>query len=66
MKRLVDQGYFTLSGSFYGDDLDVIQSGGTVKKWKDEYNKKASEKVIWFCTFLKQLDLVQIQVINYV
>lgn len=58
MKTLVDQGYFTLSVSFYGEDEDVIQGGGTVKQWKNEYNKKAFAKVNCTIFFLMSLILV--------
>ena len=45
MKKFVDQGYFSLSGSFYGDDNEVMAGGRTVKAWKDEYSQRAFQKV---------------------
>ncbi|KAK3745173.1 hypothetical protein QZH41_011976, partial [Actinostola sp. cb2023] len=46
MKKFVDQGYFSLSGSFYGDDNEVMAGGGTVKAWKDDYSQRAFQKSI--------------------
>lgn len=45
MKSFVEQGYFTLSSPFFGDDGQSIVGGGTVKEWKELYQTTVTKEV---------------------
>ena len=45
MKRMVDQGYFTLSPSYYGVEEQTMIGGNTVQQWKLEYQRRIREQV---------------------
>ena len=45
MKELVDQGYFSLSTAFFGEDSQPVVGGGTVRDWKREYGKRLINEV---------------------
>ncbi|PFX22226.1 Gamma-aminobutyric acid type B receptor subunit 1 [Stylophora pistillata] len=48
LKTFVDQGYFTLSSPFFGDDEQPVVGGGTVKQWKERYRSTvAKQKKEW-------------------
>ena len=37
LKSFAEQGYFTLSSPFFGDDGQSVVGGGTVQEWKEMY-----------------------------
>lgn len=45
MKTFVDQGYFTLSSPFFGDDEQLVEGGGNVKQWKERYRSTVTKQV---------------------
>lgn len=46
LKSFVDQGYFTLSFPFFGDDKQKVVGGGTVKEWKERYMFRVASEVL--------------------
>lgn len=45
LKTFVDQGYFTLSSPFFGDERQLVVGGGTVKEWKERYRSTVTKQV---------------------
>ena len=41
----MDQGYFSLSASYFGEDPQRIVGGGTVEEWKKEYGERLANEV---------------------
>lgn len=50
LQSFAEQGFFTLSSPFFGDDGQSVVGGGTVQEWKELYlstvQKEASLRVI--------------------
>ena len=46
LKSFAEQGYFTLSSPFFGDDGQSIVGGGTVLEWKEMYRSNVKKEVI--------------------
>ena len=47
MKELVDQGYFSLSSAYFGEDSQAVVGGGTVEDWKMDYKKRLVNEVLY-------------------
>lgn len=45
LKSFAEQGYFTLSSPFFGDDAQSIVGGGTVREWKEMYRSNVKKEV---------------------
>ena len=45
LKSFAEQGYFTLSSPFFGDDGQSVVGGGTVQEWKELYLSTAKKEV---------------------
>ena len=45
IQQFVSGGYFSLSIAFYGPDKSMVQGGGTVEQWKEEYKKRVNRQV---------------------
>lgn len=53
LKVFIEQGYFTLSSPFFGDDEQTLEGGGTVKEWKQRYMATLRKEVklsYFFCS----------------
>lgn len=46
MQQFISGGYFSLSNAYFGNSLDVIQGGGTVEQWRQEYEERVKKEVI--------------------
>ncbi|XP_068721735.1 uncharacterized protein [Montipora capricornis] len=40
MQEFISGGYFSLSNAFFGKSWDIVQGGGTVIQWRQEYEKR--------------------------
>lgn len=45
LKFFIEQGYFTLSSPFFGDDEQNVEGSGTVKEWKERYKATVTKEV---------------------
>ena len=45
LKSFIEQGYFTLSSPFFGDDEQSVEGGGTIKEWKELYRVTVTKQV---------------------
>lgn len=45
LKSFAEQGFFTLSSPFFGDDGQSVVGGGTVQEWKEMYLSAVQKKV---------------------
>jgi len=44
LKFFIEQGYFTLSSPFFGDEDQSVEGGGNVKEWKDRYKARVTKE----------------------
>ena len=51
LKFFIEQGYFTLSSPFFGDNNQSVIGGGTVKDWKELYMTRVTKEVRGNCYF---------------
>jgi len=52
LKFFIEQGYFTLSSPFFGDEDQSVEGGGNVKEWKDRYKARVTKEVtLNYCFF---------------
>lgn len=47
MEQFISGGYFSLSNAYFGNSLDIIQGGGTVGQWRQEYEERVKKEVIF-------------------
>ena len=45
LKSFAEQGFFTLSSPFFGDDEQSVAGGGTVQEWKEMYLSTVQREV---------------------
>ncbi|XP_029195937.2 uncharacterized protein LOC114961433 isoform X2 [Acropora millepora] len=44
MEQFISGGYFSLSNAYFGNSLDIIQGGGTVGQWRQEYEERVKKE----------------------